>query len=185
MKRRRPQGNGAADAQHHFRKSDITIPSRESGWYERGIKESIYIRALSPSLNRNEGRHDLPLLRLFVADRPDQRETGANLIRFSDQPLSLSLSFDCVLNSNPIHDFPHPPSPSIVSLSASLFFLVFLCTPSLGICQSPDEVLLNNRRKFAFIFHPFSSNTLYDELRNSTCLIISLSPSGEFGKQKT
>ena len=69
MKGRRPQGNGvfksaiiqhAADAQHHFRKSDITILSRESGWYERGIKESIYIRALSPSLNRNEGRHDLP-----------------------------------------------------------------------------------------------------------------------------
>ena len=50
----------AADAQHHFRKDDIKILSRESGWHERGIRESIYIRALSPSLNRNEGRHDLP-----------------------------------------------------------------------------------------------------------------------------
>ena len=50
----------AADANHHFRTDDIRILSRESGWHERGIRESIYIRGLSPSLNRNEGRHTLP-----------------------------------------------------------------------------------------------------------------------------
>ena len=50
----------AADAQHHFRSEDVKILSRESGWRERGIRESIYIRGLSPSLNRNEGRHHLP-----------------------------------------------------------------------------------------------------------------------------
>ena len=50
----------AADASHHFRTSDIKVLSREAGWHERGIRESIYIRGLSPSLNRNEGRHSLP-----------------------------------------------------------------------------------------------------------------------------
>ena len=50
----------AADANHHFRTDDIRILSREAGWHERGIRESIFIRGLSPSLNRNEGRHTLP-----------------------------------------------------------------------------------------------------------------------------
>ena len=50
----------AADANHHFRVDDLQILTRESDWHKRGIRESIYIRALSPSLNRNEGRHDLP-----------------------------------------------------------------------------------------------------------------------------
>ena len=50
----------AADANHHFRVNDIKILTRESDWHKRGIRESIYISTLSPSLNRNEGRHDLP-----------------------------------------------------------------------------------------------------------------------------
>ena len=50
----------AADATHHFRTKDVKILSRESGWHERGIRESIFIRGLSPSLNRNDGRHILP-----------------------------------------------------------------------------------------------------------------------------
>ena len=69
----------AADAQHHFRSEDIKILSKESGWHERGIRESIFIRALSPSLNRNEGRHILPhcfdsLLRETIK-RPERPET--------------------------------------------------------------------------------------------------------------
>ena len=50
----------AAEAEHHFRTNDVKVLSRESNWHERGIRESIYIRALSPTLNRNEGRHTLP-----------------------------------------------------------------------------------------------------------------------------
>ena len=50
----------AADAHHHFRKEDIRILSRKNNWHDRGIKESLYIHGLSPSLNRNEGRHQLP-----------------------------------------------------------------------------------------------------------------------------
>ena len=32
----------------------------EDDWFRRGVKESIYIRALSPSINENPGRHLLP-----------------------------------------------------------------------------------------------------------------------------
>ena len=71
----------AADAQHHFRSEDVKILSRESGWHERGIRESIFIRALSPSLNRNEGRHILPhcydpLIRKAIK-RPERPKTHA------------------------------------------------------------------------------------------------------------
>ena len=50
----------AADANHHFRSNDIKILARESDWHDRGTREGIYIRAIQPSLNRNEGRHELP-----------------------------------------------------------------------------------------------------------------------------
>ena len=50
----------AADANHHFRQSDIKILARDDNWHDRGTREAVYIRAISPSLNRNEGRHDLP-----------------------------------------------------------------------------------------------------------------------------
>ena len=49
----------AADAQHHFRVDDLKIMSRESDWHKKRIRESVYIRALSTSLNRNEGRYIL------------------------------------------------------------------------------------------------------------------------------
>ena len=32
----------------------------EPRWFERGVKDSIYIRALHPSLNRDGGRYNLP-----------------------------------------------------------------------------------------------------------------------------
>ena len=76
----------AADAHHHFLKEDIKILSRENNWHERGIKESLYIRGLSPSLNRNEGRHQLPhcydtLIKGFVK-KPETPETHS-----ADEPL--------------------------------------------------------------------------------------------------
>ena len=35
---------------------------RESRWFESGLKEATYIIALSPSLNRDGGRYNLPLV---------------------------------------------------------------------------------------------------------------------------
>ena len=41
---------------HHFRRNDVTILSNESDWIRRGIKEAIYIKALSPSINIDPSR---------------------------------------------------------------------------------------------------------------------------------
>ena len=49
----------ARDEQHHFRKEDISILSREHDWIRRGIKEAIFIKSLSPSINIDPGRHSL------------------------------------------------------------------------------------------------------------------------------
>ena len=36
------------------------ILTTESRWFERGVKEAIFITALNPSLNRDGGRYNLP-----------------------------------------------------------------------------------------------------------------------------
>ncbi|KAH3871425.1 hypothetical protein DPMN_034625 [Dreissena polymorpha] len=38
---------------------DVRILDREPSWFERGIKEAIYIRALRPALNKDGGRYQL------------------------------------------------------------------------------------------------------------------------------
>ena len=50
----------AHDQQHHFRKEDFNILSREPNYHARGIREAIFIRGLSPSINREDARHTLP-----------------------------------------------------------------------------------------------------------------------------
>ena len=50
-----------SDNPNHSIKLDNTkILAVESKWFERGVKESIYIRALKPSLIRDGGRYNLP-----------------------------------------------------------------------------------------------------------------------------
>ena len=49
----------ARETQHHFRKEDISILTSEHDWVKRGIKEAIFIKALSPSINIDPGRHQL------------------------------------------------------------------------------------------------------------------------------
>ena len=48
----------AADTGHSFRETDIKILDSDSNWRSRGIRESTYIRALNPSLNRRSDRND-------------------------------------------------------------------------------------------------------------------------------
>ena len=51
----------AREKRHHFRHADLSIlSSGNSNWHERGVKEAIYIRGLQPSINRDQGRHQLP-----------------------------------------------------------------------------------------------------------------------------
>ena len=51
----------ARENNHHFRRSDFTVlSSGDQNWHDRGVKEAIYIRALQPTINRDQGRHLLP-----------------------------------------------------------------------------------------------------------------------------
>ena len=51
----------ARERHHHFRPEDLTIlSSGNTNWHERGVKEAVYIRGLQPSINRDQGRHQLP-----------------------------------------------------------------------------------------------------------------------------
>ena len=45
---------------HKIDMDNVEIVDRDSRWFERGVREAIYIRARSPSLNRDLGRHTLP-----------------------------------------------------------------------------------------------------------------------------
>ena len=40
--------------------SQEKVLARDSRWFQRGVREAIYIRSNSPSLNQDEGRHHLP-----------------------------------------------------------------------------------------------------------------------------
>ena len=48
------------DKGHHPEKVKVTVVDKDDRWFERGVKEAVYIRARSPSLNRDQGRHTLP-----------------------------------------------------------------------------------------------------------------------------
>ena len=66
--------------------SDVTVEldnteilTTEPRWFERGVKEAIYFRALNPSLNRDGGRYNLPpvwdniIKKRVKAERPRRR----------------------------------------------------------------------------------------------------------------
>ena len=40
---------------HSFEDSNVKILDREDRWFERGVKEAIYVKVEKPSLNRGGG----------------------------------------------------------------------------------------------------------------------------------
>ena len=68
MEHRRPSSSSSEVSRHihvdnpgHAVSMDsVRILDREPSWFERGVKESIYIRAHNPALNRDGGRYLLP-----------------------------------------------------------------------------------------------------------------------------
>ena len=49
----------------------------EPKWFERGVKEAIYIRAYSPTLNNDGGRYQLPhIWTNIIQSCVKRRETG-------------------------------------------------------------------------------------------------------------
>ena len=67
---RRPSSSGVNDSavythlkatNHTFEDKDVKVLDKEHRWFERGVKEAIYVRREEPSLNRGGGlRHNLP-----------------------------------------------------------------------------------------------------------------------------
>ena len=45
---------------HNITLENTEVLTVEPKWFERGVKEAIYIRAIQPSLNRDGGRYNLP-----------------------------------------------------------------------------------------------------------------------------
>ena len=68
LEHRRPSSSSSEVSQHihiespghHINLDKVEILDREERYFERGVKEAIYIRALQPSLNRDGGRYKLP-----------------------------------------------------------------------------------------------------------------------------
>ena len=50
----------AATPKHSIELDNTDVLAVEPRWFERGVKEAIYIRAFSPSLNKDGGRYQLP-----------------------------------------------------------------------------------------------------------------------------
>ena len=57
---------------HSFEDSDVHIMDREDRWFERGVKEAIYVKVEKPSLNRGGGlRHHLsPIYNAVLSSLP-------------------------------------------------------------------------------------------------------------------
>ena len=50
----------ASNPAHTIQLDKTKVLDTEPRWFERGVKEAIYIRTNTPSLNRDGGRHNLP-----------------------------------------------------------------------------------------------------------------------------
>ena len=55
-----PVGAHLHAEQHQFSADNVNILDRENKWFQRGVKEAIYIAATNPPLNRDRGRYTLP-----------------------------------------------------------------------------------------------------------------------------
>ena len=60
---RRAAGEGISSAvynhlnerKHEFKNENVEIIKREKAWFDRGVQEAIFIKALNPSLNKRGG----------------------------------------------------------------------------------------------------------------------------------
>ena len=57
-----PVGEHASKEQHQIDWEGVRILDREDNWYRRGVREAIHIRRTGSDLNRDRGRHDLPVV---------------------------------------------------------------------------------------------------------------------------
>ena len=64
--------------QHHIDWDGVRILDREEDWFRRGVREAIHIRRLGSDLNRDRGRHDLPVVynKLLALDQNQSISVG-------------------------------------------------------------------------------------------------------------
>jgi hypothetical protein len=55
-----PVGEHMKGAKHTFDPDQVKILDTDARWYQRGVKEAVYIAATKPDLNKDLGRHLLP-----------------------------------------------------------------------------------------------------------------------------
>ena len=69
---------------HNVKMEKTRILTTESRWFERGVKEAIYIKTMNPSLNRDGGRYSL----LPVWDNIIERRMRTERMRGGGGPTS-------------------------------------------------------------------------------------------------
>ena len=80
--------------QHSVELENTEVLTTEPRWFERGVKEVIYIIALNPSLNRDGGRYNLPpvwdnnIKKQVKVDRPRRGGASSSPSRTASQTTS-------------------------------------------------------------------------------------------------
>ena len=62
--------------EHTVELDNTEILTTEPRWFERGVKEAIFVRALNPSLNRDGGMYNLPPVWDNIIKRRVRAERG-------------------------------------------------------------------------------------------------------------
>ena len=57
-----PVGQHATEHSHPFSEQDVSVLHQETDWFRRGVAEAIHIAKERPDLNRDRGRHTLPMI---------------------------------------------------------------------------------------------------------------------------
>jgi len=62
---------------HSFSDSEVSILHQESDWFRRGVAEAIHIEEEGPILNRDRGRHTLPVIYREIINTRDKTTSGS------------------------------------------------------------------------------------------------------------
>ncbi|XP_072021883.1 uncharacterized protein [Amphiura filiformis] len=74
-----PVGERAMRAKHRIDWDNVRVLDRESDWYRRGVREAIHIKRRDCNLNRDQGRHILPLSYDNIIKSCDPRNTSGHV----------------------------------------------------------------------------------------------------------
>ena len=160
----------AREGNHHFRRTDFSVlSSGDQNWHDRGVKEAIFIRALQPTINRDQGRHLLPpnydsLLQQYVK-RPDPPRIHVA----AEEPL---LSTAPRRQGRPPRQSQNPPPPP----PASTLLLPSVPCPIQVLPQSPPALHLSSQTSLKAAF-PSSQTAVKAAVPSSQTLVKASLPS--------